>query len=366
MGRAVEGMDVTTTDDRGAARTQFLASTPWAAANPVLLTADASTRRYYRLEGGAHQALLMDAPPKDEAPSCPVDADEGARRALGYNAMARLAGPRLEAFTSLSALLVSGGVRAPKIYHDDPQAGFAVIEDFGDQLLTHAIAAGKSEAELYRQALAVLKHVRQLPIGPGRVVAWDLQTYDRLVLQCEADLLTEWYAPFSGASLGGEAQEAWVAAWAEVFDRLSPPHSFVLRDFHAENILVNADGGIAVIDFQDGLFGHAAYDVASLLEDARRDVDLGLAKELFTEEAQAAADPDGFAQDYAILAAQRNAKILGIFARLIRRDEKEKYRAFIPRVQAHFRRDMDRPAVAPIRAWAERYFPALLADGDAP
>ena len=344
---------------REAARAAFLERTGWASTPPQPLTADASTRRYFRLSGGEAPALLMDAPPGAETAACPPDADEAARRQLGYNAMARLAGPRLEAFTSLADYLREVGVRTPRIFADDPVGGFAVIEDFGDRLLVHAIEAGEDEGALYAAALEAIRPLRENRIVPGQVSNWALQTYDRVAYEAEAMLLPEWYAPHRGAELSGDAVEAYRAMWDELLEGVSEPRALTLRDFHAENILVPEDGPLAVIDFQDALIGQPAYDVVSLLEDARRDVDTGLARELHDD---VAAGDEVFIRDYAILAAQRNAKILGIFARLTRRDGKPKYDGLLPRVEAHFRRDLDRPDVAAIRPWFEQYMPSLLSD----
>ena len=341
-------------DDRAAAMAEFVRAAGWDADQLVPLAADASTRRYLRLSGGAGPALLMDAPPGAEAAACPPEASETERRALGYNAMARLAGPRLEAFTSLSLFLRESGIRAPQVFADDPAQGFAVIEDFGDLLLVQAIAAGADEAALYRQALKTLRPLQAHPVSPGQVADWDLQTYDHVAYEAEALLLPEWYAVYRGKELPGAAVEAYAVQWREALADLSPAQTLALRDYHAENILVAADGELAVIDFQDALIGQAAYDVVSLLEDARRDVDTGLAAELLSEETHQSPDGDAFAQDYAILAAQRNAKILGIFARLVRRDGKPKYDAFLPRVEAHFAQDLDRPEAEKLRPWFER------------
>ncbi|MEM9234182.1 MAG: phosphotransferase [Pseudomonadota bacterium] len=352
----------TDTEDRDALMIDFLRRAGWDSTARALLTADASTRRYHRLSGGEMPALLMDAPPGAETAACPPDADEAVRRELGYNAMARLAGPRLEAFTSLADFLRDAGVRTPRIFADDPVHGFAVIEDFGDRLLAQAVEAGADEASLYAEALKTIRPLQKKPMSPGPVASWPLQTYDHVAYEAEVLLLPEWYAPHRDVMLQGDAVEAYVAIWRELLAELSEPRTLTLRDFHAENILVAGDGALAVIDFQDALIGQAAYDVVSLLEDARRDVDLGLAAELVTEEARLTPDSHAFMTDYAILAAQRNAKILGIFARLTRRDGKPKYDALLPRVEDHFRRDLERPAVASLRPWFEQYLPRLLSD----
>lgn len=355
-------IDNSSTDSRVTRMTDFVRDAGWDPGALALLAADASSRRYMRLQGGESAALLMDAPPAAEAPACPPEADETRRRALGYNAMARIAGPHLEAFTSLATYLREAGVRTPRVFAEDAKVGLAVIEDFGDALLARKIEAGTDEASLYARALAALRPLQKLDLVPQRILEWDLMTYDDLAYEAEAMLLPEWYADYRGITLPAGAAEEYAEILRELFPKLSPAKTITLRDYHAENILVPDDGPLAAIDFQDALIGQAAYDVVSLLEDARRDVDLGLVEELLAEERRHMPDANEFDRDYAILAAQRNAKILGIFARLVRRDGKQKYHDLLPRVEGHFRRDLDRPEVASLRAWCESYMPTLVSD----
>lgn len=351
------------TEKRQESISAFLEKSGWSGIVPDPLAADASTRRYFRLAGDKGRALLMDAPPAAEAATCPPEADPETRRALGYNAMARLAGPRLEAFTSLSGFLREAGVQTPEIYAADPVEGLALIEDFGDRLLVRALAEGGDEGGLYRAALKLLRPLRDQQLSPRRIDMWDLQSYDEVAMLTEAYLLPEWYAPYVGVELSSVAIDEYTEIWRELFAGLSQPQTLVLRDYHAENILVTDKKDLAVIDFQDALIGQAAYDVASLLEDARRDVDAGLAAELLAEEVMHTADPAAFTSDYAILAAQRNAKILGIFGRLIKRDNKPKYTQFLPRVEAHFRRDIGREGLERLLPWVEKYLPGLMSGG---
>ncbi len=155
------------------------------------------------------------------------------------------------------------------------------------------------------------------------------------------------------------------AAWAPVLAKLPAPSIMALRDYHAENLLwLPARDGFkraGIIDFQDGLVGNPAYDLVSLLEDARRDVAPELADAMIRRYALGAAklidfNETDFRRDYAILGAQRNAKILGIFARLINRDGKPRYADFFPRVEGHFRRDLAHPDLAPVAAFFRAHF----------
>ncbi len=356
-------------DDRAA----FLAAAGWDEARAEPLAGDASTRSYERLWKDGMRALLMNAPPRAEAAACPPDADPEARATLGYNALARLAGPNLNAFLDVARLLKGAGFSAPHVIAADANAGFALIEDLGDDLFARAIPAGANEQDLYAAATDALVALRRARLAPPRSDAYAMLDYDAVAMAAEADLLTDWYVPFrAGSATDAGATADYKEAWTEVLGRLSPPSTVVLRDFHAENLiwLPERDGvaRVGVIDFQDALYGHPAYDLVSLLEDARRDVAPDLAEAMVARYCSSAADIDGFdeaafREERAILAAQRNAKILGIFARLVKRDGKPRYADLLPRVEAHFRNDIAAPALAPVRAVIERLAPDLAGAG---
>jgi hypothetical protein len=356
---------------RAEERADFLSRAGWSAASSTPLAGDASTRSYDRLRLGERTALLMNAPPAAESAACPPDASPEQRRALGYNAQARLAGPNLNAFTAIAAALRGAGLSAPEIYAADARTGFALIEDFGDALFARAIPAGADERALYERAIDALLKLRAAAPSVAAANGYAMLAYDRMALEAEIGLLAEWYWPFRTAARPHSSQEAlWFAAWAPVLDALSEPSLMVLRDYHAENLLwLEARPGpraVGLIDFQDGLVGAPAYDLVSLLEDARRDVAPALAEAMIARycagaRAQGAFDESEFLRDYAILAAQRNAKILGIFARLARRDGKPRYAALLPRVEAHFRRDLARPALGAVRVFCAAHLPDLAA-----
>ena len=338
-------------------RTAFLRGTPWADATVLPLAADASSRSYARLAGGPAPALLMDAPPAAEAAICPPGASAEDRAGLGYNAQARLAGSSLKAFAGVAGVLRERGVRAPEVFARDDARGFAVIEDLGDRLLARAADDPAAERAYYARALEPLEALRGRG-APEEAGGWPLLAYDETALMAEVSLLPDWYVPYVGGTLTDEARAAYEEAWAEALSALGPQDTLVLRDYHAENILV-LDDEIGVIDFQDALIGSSAYDLASLLEDARRDVGERAAADLYDRFARGAPDRAAFDTDYALLAAQRNAKILGVFARLIERDGKPRYGAFMPRVRAHLQRDLARAPLAPVRAWAEAHLPEI-------
>lgn len=310
---------------RAAAQAAFLAAEGWARAAIRPLAGDASNRRYLRLEApSGTRAVLMDSPPaKGEDP---------------------------RPFLSVTALLRARGLSAPEVLAADPALGFLLLEDLGDALFARVAAAEPAlEPTLYAAAGELLA---ELVSGPG---AEALPPYDAAVLAREAALAWEWWRPAAtGAPTPPEraaaAAEALAAALRETgaeAARAAP----VLRDYHAENLIwLPARRGtarIGLLDYQDALAGHAAYDLISLVEDARRDVSPAAAAA-----ARAPLLPPGraaraaFEAAAAALAAQRNLKIMGIFARLARRDGKPAYLRLLPRVWGHLRRDLAHPALA--------------------
>ncbi len=368
-----------TDGERAGARVALLADAGWADAAAAPLAGDASTRRYERLRkpDGA-TAVLMDAPPGAESAACPWNADAPERIRLGYNASARLAGPNAAAFAGLAQELTARGLSAPRVIASDLDHGFLLLEDLGDALFARAIGEGAAPAPLYEAAVDALAAMRRATL-PTRVgingAAWPILTYDALALQTEADLLVDWYAPHhAGAVVDASAREAWRAAWAPLLAEVAgDAATLVLRDVHAENLiwLPEREGPAraGLLDFQDALFGHPAYDLVSLLQDARRDVEPAIAEAMMARYLRGACidDEAAFARAYAILGAQRNAKILGIFIRLARRDGKTGYLPHVPRVERLFAANLAHPALAPVRDWALRHAPALarLADGGA-
>ena len=308
--------------------------------------------------------MLMDAPAASEAPACPVNATPEERKVLGYNAEARLAGANLPAFAGLAQALCERGFSAPRILAADFETGFLLLEDLGDDLIARLVPGKRHEGTLYRQAVDVLAALYRstFPASVGLDGHdWPIQAYDSTALMAEADLFLEWFLEkHAGVELDDAARADWAELWQQAFKRLEGcPPGLVLRDFHAENLIYlperEGEGAIGLLDFQDALFGHPAYDLVSLLEDARRNVDRKLAvplKARFVEQA-GIADPAGFDAAYAVLGAQRNAKILGIFVRLALRDGKERYLELLPRVARHFVGDLQHPALMQLHMWVK-------------
>ena len=309
----------------------FLAANGWAGAAIVPLAGDASFRRYFRVVDGGRTAVLMDAPP-DKEDSRP--------------------------FLDLAAHLVSLGFSAPRALAVDLGEGLILLEDFGDKRVASLLAADPAdEREIYETAIDILAalHEQVLPaVAP----------YHRTELLREVNIVTEWYLPAVGAAGDVSAYEAaWDAVWQDVIAETVAAPVLVLRDYHADNLMVLDDRSglqrLGLLDFQDALAGHAAYDLVSLLQDARRDVDPRLEAAMLDRymAARGIADRARFRASYEVLGAQRNAKILGVFSRLWKRDGKPGYRVFQPRVWGYLERNLRHPALAPVRGWFDAHLP---------
>lgn len=323
------------------------------------LPGDASTRRYERLvHTDGSTLMLMDQAPALESRPCPSDATEDERKALGYNASARLAAGRIEAFVGAATYLSEHGLSAPKLRDFDAENGFLILEDLGDGLFARLIEAGEPEAPLYLEAVAALAGLHEIT-PPATVAGWPLLTYDALALKTGVDLFIEWYPKYDpSVVLSDQARAEWDALWAPLQDRAAREATvFIHRDYHAENLLWLRDregvARIGMIDFQDCLKGHPSWDLHSLLQDARRDVPPELEAlcldHYFSLRPQV--DRDTFMQNYTALAAMNEARILGIFARLVTRDGKPRYEAFMPRMWGHLSRNLKAPGLEAVRAW---------------
>ncbi len=299
----------------------FLAAHGWGDADILPLAGDASFRRYFRVVAPGRSAVLMDAPPPHEDP---------------------------RPFIAVADHLAALGFAVPAILAQDLKRGLVLIADLGDSRMAEAIAADPArETPIYEAAVDLLIDLAAHSAMPG------LRPYDMAEYQREAALLTDWYCP----AVGIEADaEGWRAAWLEALSPIADDQLVtVLRDYHAENIMLLEGGGaLGLLDFQDALAGHPLYDLVSLLQDARRDVSPELEAAMIARYAtRAPFDPAA----YALLGAQRNAKILGIFCRLAARDGKPRYLAYQPRVWAYLERDLAHPALAPVADWLARHLP---------
>lgn len=347
----------------------FLARAGWGKASVTPLTGDASTRSYARLKDGARIAMLMDQPQGAETPTAPAGATEDARRALGYNALARLAGADCARFVAASNWLRGHDLAAPEIHALDAAGGFVILEDLGDDLFADVLNNGGAEKPLYEAAVEVLAKIHAHDAPACLSADKPLFAYDTAALLAETDLLTEWFAPLAlGRAPTDDERTEHRALWRAALDGIGGSRRvFVHRDYHAQNLLwLPQRGGIGrvgLIDFQDAVAGSPAYDLISLTEDARRDVSPEIAQAatahyLATMRAQGTpVDETAFRREMAIMAAQRNAKIVGIFARLYKRDAKPRYLDLLPRVWGHLARDLQHPALAELRGWYDRVIP---------
>lgn len=357
--------------DRAAARTAFIEISGWGEAGVESFPGDASTRRYFRLIRGEDVAVLMDAPKGVEAPNEPEGASVAERQALGYNAVARLAGPDPAAFACVNNELVIRGFSAPKILAADLEQGFILLEDFGASVYARVIENDPAlERPLYEAAVECLGDIYRSSF-PARMhwreAGWRVRDYDETALLAETHLFLDWYAVDKGAKISLAARADWDAIWRELFGTLNAhAPGLALRDFHAENLFWLPEREsierVGLIDFQDALFAHPAYDLVSFLEDARRDVSKELVEPLIMQFCESAkiTDVEAFHRAYAVMGAQRNAKILGIFVRLAERDNKPSYRALIPRVLAHFRNNLKGENFAALRDWLNANLPGEL------
>ncbi|UAL10463.1 N-acetylmuramate/N-acetylglucosamine kinase AmgK [Caulobacter segnis] len=355
--------------ERGAAKAAFLGAHGFGDAHRQPLSGDASTRAYERLRRGDERFIFMDQPPALESVVCPPGATDAERLALGYNAAARLAAGSVAAFVATADYLRRRGLSAPRIFAYDVAQGLAVLEDLGDGLYATLIAEGQDERPLYEAAvdLQVALHAETPPdVLAVDDVRWPLLTYDKLALKHATDTFLEWWPQFAGIpAFSPEAVAAWDALWAPVWVRGEAGASvFTHRDYHAQNLLwLPEREGVArvgLLDFQDALRAHPAWDLTHLLQDARRDVSPDLETAMLDRylAARPGANREAFVADYRALAASNAARILGrVFARQALLGRRQ-YEAYMPRTWRYLERNLADPAMAGLKAWFDRHVPA--------
>jgi aminoglycoside/choline kinase family phosphotransferase len=306
----------------------FLASAGWGGARIYPLAGDASFRRYFRVVDGDRVAVLMDAPPPHEDP---------------------------RPFIHIAEYLAGIGLSAPRIFARDLDHGLLLIEDFGSDRMREAVDADPScETTVYTGVVDVLielhRHAPPAGLKPHGLDHW----------LSEVTLFTDWYGPALGLELN---QQSFVDAWRAVLEPIDALGQSVtqLRDYHAENImLIDGEDGIrryGLLDFQDALIGHPAYDLVSMLQDARRDVSPAIERAELDRYMAVTGQAPEFAAAYWALGAQRNTRILGVFVRLWKRDNKLHYRQFQPRMWGLLERDLAQPSLAPVKAWFDAHVP---------
>ena len=332
------------------------------------LQGDASPRRYALLtKADGSRALLVDSPRRPDGP--PI------RDGKPYSAIAHLA-EDVTAFVAIADTLRDSGVSTPQIFAQDLDQGLLIIEDFGDKVFASEVARNADQKSLWRRATDALIAVQASP-PPERMslaggTTFDLPQADEGVLDIETQLLLDWYWPaLHGGPAPQSARDEFTAEWHRVFAHvLKQPKTWLLRDYHSPNLIALDDRpsprDVGIIDFQDAMAGPAAYDLVSLLQDARVDVPESLEKDLLDHytaamtSRNASFDIGEFRFCYAALGAQRNTKILGIFARLAMRDGKRQYLAHLPRIWGYLERNLQHDGLQPLRAWYDRNLPSKL------
>lgn len=349
---------------RSLAIRDFLAAAGWGQGRRRFLLGDASTRAYETVESGDGIRILMNAPKQPDGP--PI------RDGKPYSQIAHLAESVLP-FVAIDEALRAEGFCAPEIFAADVDAGLLLIEHLGSG--SYLSPDGEPVRERCEEAARLLAamHARSWPreirtsAGADHIVP----RYDRGAMAIEVELITDWYVPFAtGRPADAAMREEFLDAWNAVFDRLETAEtSLVLRDYHSPNLIWREERAgldrLGIIDFQDAMIGPAAYDVASLAMDARVTIPAELESailEAYVEASRAAGafDRTAFEEAYAIMAAQRNSKILGIFVRLDRRDGKPQYLKHLPRIRSYLGRALSHPALAPVARFYSRH--GLLED----
>jgi len=347
---------------RLASRRRFLSECGYQDALCERLAGDASTRSYQKILSAKRNLILMDSPRRPDGP--PV------RDGKPYSAIAHLA-EDVRPFIAIARALRGLGFSAPEVIAADLDGGFIILEDLGSEL----VVGGNPPAPIkvrYEAAVHILgtlhklKLPARLPVAPQ--VEYHLPTYDMDAFLIESELLIDWYLPNYGTAPSAAARADYVRLWRQALEpTLAQPKTWVLRDYHSPNLIWLPErrglGCLGIIDFQDALLGPAAYDLASLLQDARVDVPEALELELMGRYvrgrsiADASFDVPQFAAIYATLAAQRASKILGIFTRLNRRDRKPQYLRHMPRVWGYLQRSLRHPGLAQLAAWYDEHVP---------
>jgi aminoglycoside/choline kinase family phosphotransferase len=310
----------------------FLARHGWAGAEVRPLAGDASFRRYFRVNGARGTAVLMDSPPDLEDP---------------------------RPFVAVAEFLCAQGFSAPRLLAGELERGLLLIEDFGDALVGPLLTRRPQlEADIYAAAIDLLADLQRRPVPNG------LAPYDREEIAREVLVFADWYAAAAGIAVDRDAYlAAWDASWGEVLAETAARPVLTLRDYHVDNLmLLEGRAGTArlgLLDFQDALAGHPAYDLVSLLQDARRLVSSELEEAMLRRFVAAAGIPDAasFRARYEALGAQRNVKILGVFVRLRDRDGRQGYVERLPLVWQYLERNFSHPALAPVKSWFDAHVP---------
>jgi len=344
----------------------FLTQAGWDQAKWVFLQGDASTRSYIRLQQGDQKALLMNAPPQPDGP--PI------QNGKPYSQIAHLA-EDMTSFVAIAQTLGAAGFHLPKIHHYDIEKGLLLISDFGDdQYYDLIMNKGEDITALYEPAIDVLANLKHHHPHPMSLddKTYTLPPYDEVALSIETQLTIDWYWPYVKQHPCGTAEKrAFQAIWSDLFKQLEKDNqNWVLRDYHSPNLIrlsrEGANNAVGIIDFQDAVQGHCAYDVVSLCQDARLTIERTIEQQLLAryistvQSKDPQFNPQSFQTAYAITGAQRANKLLGIFIRLAERDGKPHYKAHLPRIWDYLERNLEHPKLAPLKQWFDTHFPENL------
>lgn len=309
----------------------FLNRAGWGDAERRPLAGDASFRRYERLSRGERRAVLMDAPPPKE---------------------------NVRPFVKIARHLASLRLSAPEIRAADETAGLLLLEDFGDDTFGRLMARGDDPEPYFAAAVDVLARLRAAPRPAG------VPNYLEIEMATTAQLVIDWFLPaLTGERPDEKLRAEYTAIWGDLLPRARRGGTcLVLRDYFADNLMWlgerEAERRVGLLDFQDAAIGFAPYDLMSLLQDARREIPPALEARMIRRALDlTGADEGAFREAYAIVGAQRNARIVGLWARLWKRDAKPRYLAFLPQTWTVLERDLEHQALAPLKAWFERVIP---------
>jgi len=353
----------------------FLTHGEWKNARRSFLQGDASARRYERLTmSDGQKAILMDMP---DTPDGPVIKD-----GKTYSQIAHIA----EGITGVAAIngeLIKQGFSAPAALRQDLANGLMITEDFGDQVFGTLFQHGQ---DISQQVLVACEFLAQMAsiewpdkitfqTGASKQPAHSIARFDYGVFEMEASLLLDWYWPMINKNVAQETvRQSFFDALKDIFPLTETDHPvWVLRDFHSPNLIWLPERRglqkVGLIDTQDCLIGHPAYDLVSMLQDARIDLPDGFEAKHYKYYCHlrhlkdSNFDEAAFSAAYAVLGAQRATKILGIFARLYKRDGKPGYLQHIPRVSKALESNLRHPGLLSLANWYHTYLPFEVRQG---
>jgi hypothetical protein len=314
---------------------QFLARNNWENTKINLLAADASFRKYFRVIDGKKSVILMDANPRKE---------------------------NVEKFSFISKKLFLLGFSSPRIIASDFKKGLLLIEDFGDITYTKALRSGFDENKLYSLATDAL--IRLHKKTQGKKIP-QVSHYNLAAFEAEHRLLVDWYYPaVKKKNISTSAKKKYLSIWRKLLAKyITLPNVLVLRDYHVDNLMsLSGRRGInscGLLDFQDAVFGPQVYDLVSLLRDSRRNIRPTLVAKMKKRYLRSFSNINEieFEENFSVLSAQRNCKVLGIFVRLYMRDRKSEYIRHLPRVWRLLKQNLNHESLYPLKLWFEEYLP---------